>query len=228
MSATDEAPGIVGVGPGPTPERDARHDDPAEGAPASAADHGSEAEAHGAVGGPAAADAAATSDPGSTPGLDGPDASLLGLVDRLAAILERSDLLELEVQAGATGLILRRPEALAPVAPAAASTSPAVTAPPGGPAGQEAERATEKAAEPARASVKAPLTGIWYSAPSPGSAPFVHVGGEVAVGQVIGLIEAMTLFTEIKSALAGRVVRVAAENGQLVKAKQPLIEVEPL
>jgi acetyl-CoA carboxylase biotin carboxyl carrier protein len=50
----------------------------------------------------------------------------------------------------------------------------------------------------------------------------------VAVGQVIGLIEAMKLFNEIKSDLAGRVVRLVAENGQLVKAKQPLVEVDPL
>jgi acetyl-CoA carboxylase biotin carboxyl carrier protein len=56
----------------------------------------------------------------------------------------------------------------------------------------------------------------------------VAVGGEVAVGQVIGLIEAMKLFNEIKSDLAGRVVRVVAESGALVKAKQPLVEVEPL
>jgi acetyl-CoA carboxylase biotin carboxyl carrier protein len=48
------------------------------------------------------------------------------------------------------------------------------------------------------------------------------------VGQVIGLIEAMKLFNEIKSDHAGRVVRVIAEDGALVKAKQPLIEVEPL
>ena len=53
-------------------------------------------------------------------------------------------------------------------------------------------------------------------------------GSEVAVGPVIGLIEAMKLFNEIKSDLAGRVVRVVAETGSLVKAKQPLIEVEPL
>ena len=64
--------------------------------------------------------------------------------------------------------------------------------------------------------------------PAPGSAPYVEVGGEVAVGQVIGLIEAMKLFNEIKSDLAGRVVRVVPESGTLVKAKQPLIEVEPL
>jgi acetyl-CoA carboxylase biotin carboxyl carrier protein len=76
--------------------------------------------------------------------------------------------------------------------------------------------------------VTAPLTGIWYGSPAPGSAAFVAVGREVAVGQVIGLIEAMKLFNEIKSDLAGRVVRVIPENGALVKAKQPLIEVEPL
>ena len=62
----------------------------------------------------------------------------------------------------------------------------------------------------------------------PGTAPYVQAGGEVAVGQVIGLIEAMKLFNEIKSDLAGRVVRVVPESGALVKAKQPLIEVEPL
>ena len=64
-------------------------------------------------------------------------------------------------------------------------------------------------------------------APSPGATPYVAVGDHVAVGQIIGLIEAMKLFNEIKSDLAGRVVRVCAESGALVKAKQPLIEVEP-
>ena len=81
---------------------------------------------------------------------------------------------------------------------------------------------------PSRPSIKAPLTGIFYASPAPGSAPYVAVGGEVAVGQVIGLIEAMKLFNEIKSDLAGRVVRVVPDSGTLVKAKQPLIEVEPL
>ena len=82
-------------------------------------------------------------------------------------------------------------------------------------------------APPARPSVKAPLTGIYYGAPSPGATAYVAVGDHVAVGQIIGLIEAMKLFNEIKSDLAGRVVRICADNGALVKAKQPLIEVEP-
>ena len=86
----------------------------------------------------------------------------------------------------------------------------------------------DAAAAPSRPSINAPLTGIWYGSPAPGSAPFVDAGREVAVGQVVGLIEAMKLFNEIKSDLAGRVVRVVPESGTLVKAKQPLIEVEPL
>ncbi|MDQ3127915.1 MAG: acetyl-CoA carboxylase biotin carboxyl carrier protein subunit, partial [Chloroflexota bacterium] len=100
------------------------------------------------------------------------------------------------------------------------STPGPAAAPAGGPSGA--------ADAPSRPSVKAPLTGVWYSSPAPGSAPFVAVGRELAVGQVIGLIEAMKLFNEIKSDLAGRVVRVVPESGALVKAKQPLIEVEPL
>lgn len=159
--------------------------------------------------------------PGS--GLAAPDRSLLGLVDRLAVLLERSELTELEVEAGGTGLILRKAAALAlTTAPGPAMASPATHD------GQAGAAAGGPPAEVARPSVKAPLTGIFYTSPSPGSADYVQAGGEVAVGQVIGLIEAMKLFNEIKSDLAGRVVRVVAESGQLVKARQPLIEVEPL
>ena len=148
------------------------------------------------------------------------EADLLALIDRLAGLLERSDLTELEVEAGGTGLVLRKPTAFAAAA-AVATSAPAAEAP-------VAAVAPEAPPAPARPSITAPLTGIYYSSPAPGSAPYVQVGGEVAVGQVIGLIEAMKLFNEIKSDLAGRVVKVVAENGALVKAKQPLIEVEPL
>ena len=165
------------------------------------------------------------------------DASLLGLLDRLTGLLERSDLTELEVEAGATSLVLRKPSAL--VAPVGATLANARPAPGSGstagaypPDGRTADAATTDAATtdalPAHPTVRAPLTGIYYTAPAPGSEPYVQIGTEIVVGQVIGLIEAMKLFNEIKSDLAGRVVRVVAETGQLVKAKQPLIEVEPL
>ena len=162
-----------------------------------------------------------TSKPADPAPMSDETASLLGLIDRLGSLLDRSDLVELEVESGETGIILRKPVALqafAPVAgagPASAGTNPAPAAP-----AEVAPASTTKF-------VKAPLTGVFYGASSPGSPPFVTVGQQVAVGQVIGLIEAMKLFNEIKSDQAGRVVRLVAESGKLVKAKSPLIEVEP-
>ncbi|HSK53252.1 MAG TPA: hypothetical protein VLA44_10885, partial [Clostridia bacterium] len=122
---------------------------------------------------------------GATPSTT--DDDLLALIDRLAALLDRSDLTELEVEAGATGLVLRKPLALAVAA-----------APVGGPASADPpahapERGPAEPAATERPAIRAPLTGIFYASPAPGSAPYVQVGGEVAIGQVIGLIEAMKL-----------------------------------
>lgn len=159
---------------------------------------------------------------------DGPDAELLALIDKLAELLDRSDLTEIEVESGGTGVILRKPGSALEAAPEAAAGGAAAAGPAGGAAGGEPSTAGRDPGPPPRPSIKAPLTGIFYASPAPGSAPYVQVGGEVAVGQIIGLIEAMKLFNEIKSDLAGRVVRVVPESGTLVKAKGPLIEVEPL
>jgi len=168
---------------------------------------------------------ASSSGPAAAAALGGADRSLLGLVDRLAVLLERSELTELEVEAGGTGLVLRKASALRPAGAADPIGAAEAVAVGPGPAGASPANAGSEVARP---SVKAPLTGIFYGSPAPGSANYVQVGGEVAVGQVIGLIEAMKLFNEIKSDLAGRVVRVVAESGQLVKARQPLVEVDPL
>jgi acetyl-CoA carboxylase biotin carboxyl carrier protein len=158
------------------------------------------------------------------------DASLLSLIDRLGGVIERGDLGELEVSSGGTTIILRSPSAIAaPVTVAAA----APLAEPAGPGASGVLEGTTPAASPApapvvaRPAVNAPLTGIYYAAPSPGATPYVAVGDHVAVGQIIGLIEAMKLFNEIKSDIAGRVARICVDSGALVKAKQPLIEVEP-
>ena len=188
------------------------------------------ASAGGAAGtGPDAAGSGATGLDDPPPPSDPGDAALLALIDRLAGLLDRSELTELEVQVGGTGLVLRKPVAVAP--PLVAVAAAGAAAPAGGgsvPAAGGPDAGPVTPAAPSRPSVKAPLTGIWYAAPSVGTAPYVSVGGEVAAGQVIGLIEAMKLFNEIKSDLSGRVMKIHAENGKLVKARQPLIEVDPL
>jgi acetyl-CoA carboxylase biotin carboxyl carrier protein len=152
---------------------------------------------------------------------------LLRAIDRLERLLDTSELVELEVEAGTTTLVLRKPEALALVgAVPDASSGPA--GPAAGLAASGGADATPGAGEDSSGyhAVVAPLTGVFYGSPSPGAAPYLRVGGSVSQGQVIGLIEAMKLFNEIKSDASGTVRRIAAESGSLVKAKQPLIEVE--
>ena len=74
--------------------------------------------------------------------------------------------------------------------------------------------------------VNAPLTGIFYRSPSPQGEPFIQVGSQIAQGDVIGLIEAMKLFNEIRSTASGKVRRFFIESGQLVRAHQPIVELE--
>ncbi len=145
-------------------------------------------------------------------------AELVALIDRLEAVLAASNLSELEVEVGETALVLRKPVAL----PAEAAAAPVAHASP----------AAEHPPEPEGAGspyhqVLAPLTGLLYLSPSPEAAPYVQVGREVNQGQVIGLIEAMKLFNEIKSDVRGRVVRILAEHGALIKARQPILDVDP-
>ena len=76
------------------------------------------------------------------------------------------------------------------------------------------------------ATVNAPLTGIFYRSPSPQAPPFIQTGSQVSEGDVIGLIEAMKLFNEIRATSGGKVRRIFIESGQLVRAHQPIIELE--
>lgn len=153
---------------------------------------------------------------------------ILAAVDLLAPAFERAGLDELELTVGELSVRLARPRAeRGSTAPGVLPGEAAPAATPGTPPAS-ADGSTPFG-EPAAGTrfVTAPLTGVWYPAPSPGARPYVNEGDEIAVGQVIGLIEAMKLFNEIKSDASGRITRVLAENGTLVKRKQPLLEVDP-
>jgi acetyl-CoA carboxylase biotin carboxyl carrier protein len=158
------------------------------------------------------------------------EADLVELIDRLAAVADGSGLAEIELSSGGTRVVVRSRAAvagaqivLAAGAPAA-TASAAPTAAPSSPAPAAATAAGATA--PSGVFVNAPLTGIFYAAATPGADPMIAVGQTISVGQPIGLIEAMKLFNEIKSDKAGRVVRIVAENGRLVKSKSPIIELE--
>jgi acetyl-CoA carboxylase biotin carboxyl carrier protein len=160
-------------------------------------------------------------------------AELIELIDRLEELLVRSALSELEVQAGDTTLVLRSTAAVAPAARADdggqrhRQADGEAGMEPAGTSSAVPERDRLVSLGPGLRSIIAPLTGLFYLSPAPGAAPYLKLGGQVNAGQVIGLIEAMKLFNEIKSDVSGTVRRIAVVDGALVKAKQVLIEVEP-
>ena len=147
------------------------------------------------------------------------DDDVLAAVDAVAPIFAASGLDELEVEVGDIRVRLARPADPTAAPGPAPAESVAAQVLPAGPTGPEPA--------PGHRFVTAPLTGIWYTAPSPGARPYVTIGSELAAGQVVGLIEAMKLFNEIKSDASGTVTRFLAESGTLVKRQQPLLEIAP-
>jgi biotin carboxyl carrier protein len=77
------------------------------------------------------------------------------------------------------------------------------------------------------ARVKTPLPGTFYRRPSPDAKPFVEEGDTIAAGEVVGLIEIMKTFHEIRSDADGVVARFLVENEELVDAGQDIIALEP-
>lgn len=74
--------------------------------------------------------------------------------------------------------------------------------------------------------ITAPIVGTFYSAPQPGVSPFVEVGQEVGVGETVGLIEAMKMFTAVTADIAGRIEERLVENGAFVEFGQALFVVD--
>ena len=70
-----------------------------------------------------------------------------------------------------------------------------------------------------------PLPGTFYRKPAPDKPTYKNEGDTVAVGDVIGLIEVMKSFTEVKAEVAGKIVKFLADNEEPVMAGQPLAEI---
>jgi len=126
----------------------------------------------------------------------------------------------------------RPPQIIAPPQAAISADlfAAALSATPGPPAGSPAPQpALEAPAAPAPPPaaddlqiVKSPIVGTFYRSPSPTSEPFVKVGDNVGVGDVLCIVEAMKLMNEIESEFSGEVVKILVENGQAIEYGQPL------
>lgn len=76
--------------------------------------------------------------------------------------------------------------------------------------------------------ISSPMVGIFYTAKSEGSEPYISVGDVVKKGQVIGIVEAMKLMNEIESEYDGVVVEILVKNKDMIEYGQPLVSLKPL
>ena len=143
-------------------------------------------------------------------------------IEKLAKIINDNSLTEISLEDGEQAITIRKdlPEVVVGAAPAVAAPVAAATNTTVAPETKEAESAQQGKA------ITSPMVGTFYSASAPDAAPFVEIGSEIAVGDVVCIIEAMKLMNEIKSEQAGKVVKICVKNGDPVEFGQVLMYVE--
>ena len=134
-------------------------------------------------------------------------------IRELAKILRETDLTEIELVEKDSRIRVARQITVQQVATVAAAPAAAVAAP--APAAVAVPEAVSDAAHPG--AVTSPMVGVAYLAPEPGAAPFITIGGRVAQGQTVLLIEAMKTFNQIRAPRAGVVARILIESGSPVE-----------
>ncbi len=147
-------------------------------------------------------------------------------IKKLIELLEESNIGELEIKEGEESVRIARNSGTvqyvnAPMqgyapAPAQQAAAPA-------PAAAPVAAAPVAAAAPTGHSIKSPMVGTYYSAASPGSAPFIEVGKAVKVGDVICIIEAMKMMNQIQADKAGVIEAILVQDGNPVEFDQPLV-----
>ena len=152
-------------------------------------------------------------------------------IKKLIELLEESGIAEIEIKEGEEAVRISRmmppPAGLQPVTQGVHAAAPAGVPSRGPelPASALAEGAAGKP-KPNEHVITAPMVGTFYAALSPGAKPFVEIGDEIKVGQVLCVIEAMKMMNQIEADRAGKVTSVMARNGDPVEFGQPLFVVE--
>ena len=141
------------------------------------------------------------------------------LIEEMLQLMESRGLVELEMEH--QGLRIRLKKA------SSSQTPQLVEYIAGIPQAVAGQAAAKPAAEGKRIVIKSPMVGTFYRSPAPDAPPFIEVGQDIEIGQVVCIIEAMKLMNEIKSEAAGRVVEILMQNGDPVEFGQPLFSIEP-
>ena len=152
------------------------------------------------------------------------------VISKLAEILDKNHLTELEYEDEGCRICLTREAAHtpAPVAtPLAPAPLPVPTAVPAAPApALAAPSAVEEDYSNHAGAVKSPMVGVVYLSADPNSPDYVKIGSSVEEGDTVCLIEAMKTFNPVKAHRAGKVTKILIASGDPVEYGEPLIVIE--
>jgi acetyl-CoA carboxylase biotin carboxyl carrier protein len=152
-------------------------------------------------------------------------------IKKLIELLEESGIAEIEIKEGEEAVRISR---LPPAGATTVQPLTHLTHAAGLPASAAAAAALPAAAgesaapkpKPNEHVITAPMVGTFYASPSPAAKPFVEIGDEIKVGQVLCIIEAMKMMNQIEADKAGRIASIMARNGDPVEFGQPLFVIE--
>ena len=132
----------------------------------------------------------------------------------LLGLLEEQQLAEIEVESGESSIAVKAPTTnqQPPNYPPATVLDPATAVP---------EELSDHIVP-----LLAPIAGTFYRMPSPDADSFVDVGDIVAVGDTVGLVEAMKLYHDVSSPVRGRITLISVENQEQVDAEQRLMLID--
>jgi len=152
-------------------------------------------------------------------------------IKKLIELLEESGIAEIEIKEGEEALRISRMSTGAAMTHMPTVASLPLAAPPlpaaaVAPAPAQSAAAAVPKAKGNEHVITAPMVGTFYGAPSPGAKPFVEIGDEIKMGQVLCIIEAMKMMNQIEADKAGRLTSIMARNGDPVEFGQPLFVVE--
>ena len=149
-------------------------------------------------------------------------------IERIIALLETSGLDEIFWEEGDRSIKVSAPMIANPV-PAPLTQAAEIQSAPNRarlstrPSHKAIEATKTPQVEEAGVALVSPMVGVFYRSGKPGDPPLVEIGQAVAKGQVVGILEAMKIFSEVEAEYSGIVSSCPAKDGQLVQAGTPLI-----
>ncbi|ELK4501100.1 acetyl-CoA carboxylase biotin carboxyl carrier protein [Staphylococcus pseudintermedius] len=148
-------------------------------------------------------------------------------IKELINILDNSNLTEISIEDKGTTINLKKEKEIVTqqISAPQQMVAPTVTAEPVQVNAASVDTPTTEA-DTSLKTITAPMVGTFYKSPSPEESAYVQIGDQVTPDTTVCILEAMKLFNEIQAEVAGEIVGILVEDGQMVEYGQALFKVK--